>query len=110
MGHHEAQRPAEDLRHLGSGGSLRSVRGRLEFHYVPKHASWLNEIEIGVLEAHCPDRRSADKATLVRENASWQRAQRITGARVLDVHRREGAREDGARLPAGPAPAASEAA
>jgi hypothetical protein len=32
---------------------------RLEFHYTPKHASWLNmvEIEIGVLRSQCLDRR-----------------------------------------------------
>jgi hypothetical protein len=35
------------------------VMERLEFHYVPKHASWLNmvEIEIGVLRRQCLDRR-----------------------------------------------------
>src|SRR5207342_3825106 len=37
----------------------RRVLRRLEFHYVPKHASWLNmvEIEIGVLRGQCLDRR-----------------------------------------------------
>ena len=37
----------------------RRVLRRLEFHYVPKHASWLNmvEIEIGVLASQCLDRR-----------------------------------------------------
>jgi hypothetical protein len=37
----------------------RRVLCRLEFHYVPKHASWLNmvEIEIGVLASQCLDRR-----------------------------------------------------
>jgi hypothetical protein len=42
--------PAEEARRL-----LR----RLEFHFVPKHASWLNmvEIEIGVLASQCLDRR-----------------------------------------------------
>ena len=39
----------------------RRVLRRLEFHYVPKHASWLNivEIEIGVLRSQCLDRRIA---------------------------------------------------
>src|SRR6202051_879116 len=39
----------------------RRVLRRLEFHYVPKHASWLNmvEIEIGVLRGQCLDRRIA---------------------------------------------------
>src|SRR6266849_6822061 len=41
----------------------RRVLRRLEFHYVPKHASWLNmvEIEIGVLRTQCLDRRIATK-------------------------------------------------
>jgi transposase len=46
---------------------------RLEFHYTPKHASWLNmvEIEIGVMVGQCLDRRIPDKATLVAEVAVW---------------------------------------
>ena len=37
----------------------RRMLRRLEFHYIPKHASWLNmvEIEIGVLAGQCLDRR-----------------------------------------------------
>jgi transposase len=37
----------------------RRILRRLEFHYTPKHASWLNmvEIEIGVLRGQCLDRR-----------------------------------------------------
>jgi hypothetical protein len=37
----------------------RIILRRLEFHYTPKHASWLNmvEIEIGVLRGQCLDRR-----------------------------------------------------
>ena len=53
------------------GGCLR----RLEFHYVPKHASWLNmvEIEIGVLRGQCLDRRIVTKQQLVSEIAAWER-------------------------------------
>ena len=42
----------------------RRMLRRLEFHYVPKHASWLNmvEIEIGVLRSQCLDRRIATKS------------------------------------------------
>ena len=44
----------------------RRVLRRLEFHYVPKHASWLNmvEIEIGVLRSQCLDRRIATRSGL----------------------------------------------
>ena len=38
------------------------ILNRLEFHYTPRHASWLNmvEIEIGVLRTMCLDRRPRD--------------------------------------------------
>jgi hypothetical protein len=41
----------------------RRVLRRLAFHYVPKHASWLNmvEIEIGVLRSQCLNRRIATR-------------------------------------------------
>ena len=43
----------------------RRILRRLEFHYTPKHASWLNmvEIEIGVLRSQCLDRRIDDRKT-----------------------------------------------
>jgi len=62
----------------------RRILRRLEFHYVPKHASWLNmvEIEIGVLKAQCLDRRVPDVATLRREIAAWVKARNDAGARI----------------------------
>lgn len=47
----------------------RRILRRLEFHYVPKHASWLNmvEIEIGVLAGQCLDRRIDSYARLIAE-------------------------------------------
>jgi transposase len=46
---------------------------RLEWHYTPKHGSWLNmaEIELSVLARQCLDRRIPDRATLAREVAAW---------------------------------------
>ncbi len=46
---------------------------KLEFHYTPKHASWLDaaEIEIGVMDKECTAKRIADKETLSREVAAW---------------------------------------
>ena len=57
---------------------------RLEFHYTPKHASWLNmaEIEIGVLRGQCLDRRIATRARLAREIAAWQTQRNAAGARI----------------------------
>ena len=47
---------------------------RVEFHYTPKHASWLNmaEIEIGILDRQCLDRRLPDRAKIVAEVDAWQ--------------------------------------
>ena len=47
---------------------------RLEFHYTPKHGSWLNmaEIEFSVLFRQCLDRRIPDAEALQSEIAAWQ--------------------------------------
>jgi transposase len=52
----------------------RRILRRLEFHYTPKHASWLNmaEIEIGNMNQQCLDRRIPDKDKLVEELTFWQ--------------------------------------
>ncbi len=62
----------------------RRVLRRLEFHYTPKHASWLNmvEIEIGVMVSQCLDRRIPDKATLVSEVAAWRRRRNREKAKI----------------------------
>jgi hypothetical protein len=46
---------------------------KLEFHYTPKHGSWLNmvEIELSVLASTCLDRRIPDLATLAVETAAY---------------------------------------
>jgi transposase len=70
------------------------IRERLEFHYTPKHASWLNmvEIEIGVLKGQCLDRRIDHPAALAREIAAWQRRRNAAGARVTWMFTTEKAR------------------
>src|SRR6201993_3957022 len=57
---------------------------RLEFHYTPKHASWLNmvEIEIGVLRTQCLDRRIDNRKILEAEIAEWERQRNARRARV----------------------------
>ncbi len=47
----------------------RQILRKLEFHYTPKHASWLNmaEIEFSVLARQCLSRRIGDKEKLKRE-------------------------------------------
>jgi hypothetical protein len=48
---------------------------RFEWHYTPKHGSWLDlaESELGVLTSQCLDRRIPDKQTLAEEVAAWER-------------------------------------
>ena len=67
-----------------SPSEARRIARRLELHPTPKHASWLNmvEIEIGVLKQQCLDRRIEDRATLEREIAAWQAARNASGARI----------------------------
>jgi transposase len=62
----------------------RRVLRRLEFHYVPKHASWLNmvEIEIGILARQCLDRRIESYTRLVAETAAWEKQRNAARARI----------------------------
>jgi len=64
--------------------AARRVLRRLEFHYVPKHASWLNmvEIEIGVLASQCLDRRIESYSRLLAEVAAWEKQRNAARARV----------------------------
>ncbi|MEM8610367.1 MAG: IS630 family transposase [Myxococcota bacterium] len=62
----------------------RRILRRIEFHFVPKHASWLNmvEIEIGVMKQQCLARRIGDRDVLHEELATWERARNDSGARI----------------------------
>ena len=50
-------------------GEARRIQRRIEFHCTPRHASWLNmvEIEIGVLQSQCLNRGIPDRETLKAE-------------------------------------------
>ncbi len=52
----------------------RRLAERFEWHYTPKHGSWLDmaESELSVLSKQCLDRRIPDKQTLTDEVAAWQ--------------------------------------
>jgi hypothetical protein len=63
----------------------RRILRRLEFHYTPKHASWLNqlEIEFSVLSRECiGGRRIPDEGMLQREVAAWEKERNEKGATV----------------------------
>ena len=57
---------------------------RFEWHYTPKHGSWLNmaESELSVLSGQCLDRRIADKHTLIEEVAAWQHSRNKNHAKA----------------------------
>jgi transposase len=89
----------------------RRILRKLEFHFTPKHASWLNmvEIEIGVMVSQCLDRRIPDKATLIEEVAHWERARNLEGAGIKWLFTLDRAREKLGRLYPAPRPEAAGA-
>lgn len=62
----------------------RRILRRLEFHYTPKHASWLNmvEIEISVLASQCLARRIPDRTILERDVKAWSERRGTSGERI----------------------------
>jgi len=58
---------------------------RFEFHFTPKHGSWLNmaEIELSALVRQCLDRRLPDIETLTDEVQSWQQQRNDEVVKVL---------------------------
>jgi hypothetical protein len=64
-------------------GRARRIASRLEWHYTPKHGSWLNmaEIELAALSKQCLDRRIGSMDRLRREVAVWEaeRNERMVG-------------------------------
>ena len=72
---------------------------RLEFHFTPKHASWLNmvEIEIGVLRRQCLDRRIGERERLVTEVEAWERRRNADGALINWMFDTDAARDKLAR-------------
>ena len=66
---------------------------RLKFHHTPKHASWLNMVEIGVLRSQCLDRRIDNKDTIITEVAAWVRQRSAHGAQIQWMFTTENARE-----------------
>jgi hypothetical protein len=62
----------------------RRLLRRLEFHHTPRHASWLNmvEIELSVLYRQCLERRFPDAQRLAREIGAWEHKRNEGGATV----------------------------
>ena len=51
----------------------KQILDKIEFHFTPKHASWLNavEIEINVMDIECTNRRIGDMQTLTHQVGAW---------------------------------------
>src|SRR6202142_3639407 len=92
--------PAGALYETFSAPEAHRIPQRLEFHYTPKHASWLNmvEIEIGVFRGQCLDRRIGERDLLESEIAEWQRQRNASGARIQWSFTTTKAREKLARV------------
>jgi DDE superfamily endonuclease len=58
---------------------------RLEFHFTPKHASWLNmaECELSVLSRQCLDRRLSSKEAVAAEIGPWEAERNRHGMRLV---------------------------
>jgi hypothetical protein len=67
--------PAEEARRLVE---------RFEWHYTPKHGSWLDmaESELAVLSTQCLDRRIPNKLTLTEEVAAWEASRNMNHAKA----------------------------
>jgi DDE superfamily endonuclease len=71
---YESFRPAE----------ARRILDRIEFHYTPKHGSWVNmaETEISIMNSQCLDRRLEDQALIARQVAAWESKRNDRKARI----------------------------
>lgn len=73
----------------------RRIATRLEFHYTPKHGSWLNmaEMEFSVLGRQCLNRRIATVEELSEAVVAWERARNETQTKIQWSFRIADARE-----------------
>jgi hypothetical protein len=71
---YEAFRPEE----------ARRILDKIEFHYTPKHGSWLNmaETEINVMNGQCLDRRLDTQSRMADEIAAWEDDRNRRKARI----------------------------
>jgi hypothetical protein len=82
-----------DNLNIHTGGSLyeafppaeaRRLMERIEWHYSPKHGSWLNmaEIELSILHGQCLDRRIDDRKVIEEEVRAWEQPRNQEQAKI----------------------------
>ena len=83
------------LYHAFPPEEARRILRKLEFHYTPVHASWLNmvEIEIGTMVRQCLDRRIATREAAAAELAAWETSSNEEQRTITWLFRVEQARE-----------------
>lgn len=83
----------QDNLNTHSGGSLyerfppgeaRRILDKIEFHYTPKHGSWLNmaETEIGIMNRQCLSRRLDCQSKLAGEVSAWEQKRNAKKCRI----------------------------
>jgi len=70
--------------HTFPPAEARRLVAKLEWHYTPKHGSWLNmaELEMAVLSRQCLKRRIPDRTVLETELAAWSKARNEAGTKL----------------------------
>ena len=63
----------------------RRILDKLDFHYTPKHGSWLNmaEIEFNILARECLDRRIPGKTALINEVNAWTEERNSKESKII---------------------------
>lgn len=61
------------------------IADKIEFHYTPKHGSWLNiaECELSVYQRQCLDRRIANQSELINESNAWEKSRNKNNSKVI---------------------------
>jgi hypothetical protein len=67
-----------------SPAEARRILDKIEFHYTPKHGSWLNraETEINIMNSQCLNRRLDSQALIAAEVAAWEKKRNLAKARI----------------------------
>ena len=62
----------------------RRILDKIEFHYTPKHGSWLNmaETEINIMNSQCLNRRLDSQSLIAAEVAAWEKKRNLATARI----------------------------